>query len=205
MFVVPEHVEHRDELIDLIEENGGVVVRVPNPLSYQISCYDNPDDFNKNELSKQYHNGKIYSYTLIRKSVENQEWENPEDHLFGVLTSSKKQSKRRKHKVKPWTLTEIIKVFQTVDKNNPTDTIIIKSMKYDLPDRSEAAIRTFINQHYENGQEKTLKFYQKRLKSPYTTENFGIIRPVNTKQASVIKRHSTAHKNDDMIQRRSTL
>ena len=84
------------ELECLVIDNGGAVVRKNNPKSYQICWLQKNDKIDMKDLNPYYYNGSIYSYTLIRKSIEEGEFCSPKSHFVCQVTKSKLSTKRRK-------------------------------------------------------------------------------------------------------------
>ena len=65
-FYIPENFEDKDELISVIENNGGVVVSKINSLSHQLCNSDDTNNINLYNMCKHFYNGYVFKRSLIQ-------------------------------------------------------------------------------------------------------------------------------------------
>jgi hypothetical protein len=136
MFFIPESLKDREKLTKEIEDHGGRVVNVTNAMTYQIWDIEKGGEVNEDEMKKTYYNGDVFSKEIITEAIKKNKWEKEFRYLVHSVKESELQPKKRKGIIKLWTLTEIIKLFKSVNHSKPLDALNLKKIIHYFPDRT---------------------------------------------------------------------
>jgi len=76
--------------------------------------------------------------------------------------------------------------------------ILWNKLQYIFPNRTSSALKSFIDNHKDNGLKKTLNHYLKNLQASYADEPKAIIRPINTMEAEYMELQSKSKKKESL-------